>query len=76
MKNKFYLFVYLFCCFVSHISTSEDLNGIIVATSGEVGLLSHNIRIQGSNKVKYHDEIKDCPEDIEPGTIVKNICLS
>lgn len=35
---------------------------------GEVGLLSRNVKVQGSNDQQWHDKLPACPQGFDTGT--------
>lgn len=64
---------HVFCILFSHISVSEtiqsDSKSVTVELRGEVGLLSHNIRIIGSNDAQWHENIAACAEGFDTGRL-------
>lgn len=48
-----------------HISISQVIDGILVETRGEVGLLTHNVKIRGSVHEEWLEEVEACPDEFD-----------
>ena len=48
-----------------HISISQVVDGILVETRGEVGLLTHNVKIRGSVHEDWVEEVEACPDEFD-----------
>ncbi|XP_052060298.1 fibrocystin-L-like isoform X3 [Mytilus californianus] len=58
-----------------HVAESETFGSTTVELRGEVGLLSHNVKFQGSSDVQFNDEIKACPEGFNTGEFTTQTCF-
>lgn len=52
-----------------HVAESETFGSTTVELRGEVGLLSHNVKFQGSSDVQFEVDIKACPDGFNTGKI-------
>ncbi|XP_041477252.1 fibrocystin-L-like [Lytechinus variegatus] len=48
-----------------HISVSQVIDGVLVETRGEVGLLTHNVKIRGSVHEEWVEEVEACPDEFD-----------
>ena len=58
-----------------HISIQQTFDGRVVETRAEVGLLTRNIVIQGSQEKSWLHNIKSCPKHFEPGQFKTQNCF-
>ncbi|XP_069076730.1 fibrocystin-L-like isoform X2 [Pleurodeles waltl] len=59
-----------------HLGISVSLtNGKVFEARAEVGLLTRNILIRGSDNVEWHDDIAACPEGFDPGEFATQTCF-
>ena len=59
-----------------HISISQTFAGKTVETRGEVGLLSRNIKIQGSQNDAFKFAIEACPRKFDSGQFATQSCFN
>ena len=59
-----------------HISIQQTIAGRIIETRAEVGLLTRNIVVQGSQDTSWDGVIESCPKDFEPGQFKVQKCFS
>ena len=57
-----------------HLGETQTFEGgFTLETRAEVGLLTHNVVVRGSNLKDWNDKIEACPVDFDPGkSLVKN----
>ncbi|XP_069076732.1 fibrocystin-L-like isoform X2 [Pleurodeles waltl] len=59
-----------------HLGISVTLpDGKVFEARAEVGLLTRNILIRGSDNVEWHDNIAACPEGFDPGEFATQTCF-
>ena len=64
-----------------HLGVTENYkDGTEIQVRAEVGLLTRNVLVRGSNNVQWNDKIEACPEGFNPGTLRKrhycrNVCI-
>ncbi|XP_078542272.1 fibrocystin-L-like [Lissotriton helveticus] len=59
-----------------HLGISVTLsNGKVFEARAEVGLLTRNILIRGSDNIEWHDNITACPEGFDPGEFATQTCF-
>ena len=52
-----------------HLGETQTFEGgITLETRAEVGLLTHNVVVRGSNLKDWNDEVEACPAGFDPGT--------
>ena len=57
-----------------HLGETQTFDGdITLETRAEVGLLTHNVVVRGSNLKDWNDKIEACPVDFEAGRIASDI---
>lgn len=57
-----------------HLGVSVTLpDGTVFQARAEVGLLTRNIVVRGSNNIEWSDEIEACPEGFDTGTVARHI---
>ncbi|XP_069478237.1 fibrocystin-L-like [Ambystoma mexicanum] len=60
----------------NHLGVTVTLpNGHIFEGKAEVGLLTRNILIRGSDNVEWHDVIPACPDGFDPGEFAVQTCF-
>lgn len=57
-----------------HVGTEETFNGIRVEFRAEVGLLTHNVVVQGSRDPDLKSKVETCPEGFNPGEFRVQTC--
>ena len=61
-----------------HLGETQTFEGgITLETRAEVGLLTHNVVVRGSNLKDWNDKIEACPDGFDPGKLqclVFNFC--
>lgn len=50
-----------------HISIVQDIEGIILETRAEVGLLTHNVVVRGNVNEDWTEEIEACEAPFDTG---------
>ena len=51
-----------------HLGETQTFEGgVTLETRAEVGLLTHNVVVRGSNLKDWNDKIEACPVDFDPG---------
>ncbi|XP_059501744.1 PKHD1 like 1, tandem duplicate 1 isoform X2 [Stegostoma tigrinum] len=59
-----------------HLGVSIRLpDGVVFEARAEVGLLTRNIVIRGSNHVEWNDQIEACPDGFDTGEFATQTCL-
>ncbi|XP_065660201.1 fibrocystin-L isoform X2 [Hydra vulgaris] len=58
-----------------HISITQFIEGRYIETSAEVGLLSRNVIVRGSENEQWNDAILNCPDDFDPGQFATQTCF-
>ena len=58
-----------------HISLVQTIAGRTIETRAEVGLLTRNVVVQGSQHDQWKGVIKACPENFEPGQFQTQTCF-
>ncbi|XP_066278772.1 fibrocystin-L-like [Branchiostoma lanceolatum] len=60
-----------------HISavTTYSEAGVTLETRGEVGLLTHNVVVRGSNHREWNDVIENCPAGFDTGEFATQTCF-
>ena len=60
----------------SHLSVSVTLpDGTVFEGRAEVGLLTRNILVRGSQHQEWNDKIEACPDGFNTGTVFERSCL-
>jgi len=54
----------------THVSVQETINGKTIEYRAEVGLLTRNVKFQGSVDLQWNDTIEACPEGFDPGKVL------
>ena len=49
--------------------------GKALEARAEVGLLTHNVVVRGSDNKQWHDTIEACPEGFDPGLLIHYIIM-
>ena len=51
-----------------HLGETQTFEGgVTLETRAEVGLLTHNVVVRGSNLKDWNDKIEACPDGFDPG---------
>ena len=50
-----------------HIGVSETFDGTTLDFRAEVGLLTHNVKVEGYSDPQWHDVIEACPDGFDTG---------
>ena len=58
-----------------HVSISQTIAGREIETRGEVGLLTRNVRIQGSEHDEWNGTITACPAEFDPDQFATQTCF-
>ena len=58
-----------------HIALTQTIAGRTVETAAEVGLLSRNVVIRGSENENWKDALEQCPEDYNPDQFATQTCF-
>jgi hypothetical protein len=58
-----------------HISLVQNIAGRTIETRAEVGLLTRNVVVQGSQHDQWKGTIEACPENFEPGQFQTQTCF-
>ncbi|XP_054766411.2 fibrocystin-L-like [Lytechinus pictus] len=58
-----------------HISVSQVIDGVLVETRGEVGLLTHNVKIRGSVHEEWVEEVEACPDEFDTNQFATQTCF-
>ena len=53
-----------------HVGESETFGTTAVELRGEVGLLSHNVKVRGSSDDQWADDIEACPDGFDTGQLL------
>ncbi|NP_001123871.1 PKHD1 like 1, tandem duplicate 2 isoform 1 precursor [Danio rerio] len=60
----------------THLGVSVTLpDGMIFEARAEVGLLTRNIVVRGSNNAEWNDQIPACPDGFDPGEFATQTCF-
>ena len=51
-----------------HLGESIDVDGATLEARAEIGLLSRNVLVRGSDNTEWHDEIEACDDGFHTGT--------
>lgn len=54
-----------------HVAVTETFGSTSVELRGEVGLLSHNVKVRGSSDDQWSDKIPKCEEGFDTGLCYK-----
>lgn len=54
-----------------HVAVTETFGSTSVELRGEVGLLSHNVKVRGSSDDQWSDKIPKCEEGFDTGLYYK-----
>ena len=57
-----------------HISLLQTIAGKQIETRAEVGLLTRNVVVEGSEHDEWSEKIPECPEDFDPGIFAVQTC--
>lgn len=57
-----------------HISLVQTIAGRQIETRAEVGLLTRNVVVEGSENDEWSEKIPECPEDFDPGIFAVQTC--
>ena len=58
-----------------HISIVQNIEGHIIETRAEVGLLTRNVKIQGSRHDEWDGIIEACPKEFDPDQFAQQTCF-
>ncbi|XP_071488092.1 fibrocystin-L-like [Diadema antillarum] len=58
-----------------HISISQVVDGVLLETRGEVGLLTHNVKIRGSVHEDWVEEVEACPDEFDTNQFATQTCF-
>ena len=58
-----------------HISLVQTIAGRIIETRAEVGLLTRNVVVEGSENDEWTDIIPECPDGFDPGIFAVQTCF-
>ena len=50
-----------------HISIVQDIEGVVLETRAEVGLLTHNVVVRGNVNEDWTEEIEACEQPFDTG---------
>ena len=59
-----------------HVSISQELGGRTVETRGEVGLLTRNVKVVGSQNKDFVTTIPACPRKFDSGQFATQSCFN
>ena len=57
-----------------HISIVQTISGRTIETRAEVGLLTRNVVVEGSENDEWTEIISECPEGFDPGLFAVQTC--
>ncbi|XP_072104046.1 PKHD1 like 1, tandem duplicate 1 [Mobula birostris] len=58
-----------------HLGTVLPLPGTVLEARAEVGLLTRNVVVRGSNNVEWNDRIERCPDGFDTGEFTTQTCF-
>ena len=58
-----------------HISLAQNISGRHIETRAEVGLLTRNVVVEGSENDEWSEKIPECPDDFDPGIFAVQTCF-
>ncbi|XP_072925977.1 LOW QUALITY PROTEIN: PKHD1 like 1, tandem duplicate 1 [Hemitrygon akajei] len=58
-----------------HLGTVLPLPGTVLEARAEVGLLTRNVVVRGSNNMEWNDHIERCPEGFDTGEFTTQTCF-
>jgi len=58
-----------------HISVVQTIAGRIIETRAEVGLLTRNVVVEGSENDEWTESIPECPDGFDPGIFAVQSCF-
>ena len=58
-----------------HVSISQTISGRVIETRGEVGLLTRNVKIQGSTHDEWNGVIEACEAEFDPDQFATQTCF-
>lgn len=58
-----------------HIAMVQTIAGRQIETRAEVGLLTRNVVVEGSQNDEWSEKIPECPEDFDPGIFAVQTCF-
>ena len=58
-----------------HISLVQTIAGRQIETRAEVGLLTRNVVVEGSENDEWSEKIEECPEGFDPGIFAVQTCF-
>lgn len=58
-----------------HISLVQTIAGRIIETRAEVGLLTRNVVVEGSENDEWTESIPECPDGFDPGIFAVQTCF-
>ena len=53
----------------THLGETLETEGVELEVRGEVGLLTRNVVVRGSNNKEWHDFIEACPDGFDTGRL-------
>ena len=58
-----------------HISLAQSISERYIETRAEVGLLTRNVVVEGSENDEWSEKIPECPGDFDPGIFAVQTCF-
>ncbi|XP_006825958.1 fibrocystin-L-like [Saccoglossus kowalevskii] len=58
-----------------HISMEETIDGVVLTTRAEVGLLTRNVLVRGSAHAEWNTVIETCPEEFDTDQFATQTCF-